>query len=39
MIGGSYVGATQWLATFERLPHLTAIIPAMTASDYHEGWT
>ncbi|MGQ4809646.1 Cocaine esterase [Candidatus Entotheonellaceae bacterium PAL068K] len=38
MIGASYVGATQWLAAFDRPPHLTAIIPAITASDYHEGW-
>lgn len=39
MIGGSYVGATQWLAASEKPPHLTAIFPRITASDYHEGWT
>ncbi|MEX0761859.1 MAG: CocE/NonD family hydrolase [Dehalococcoidia bacterium] len=39
MFGSSYVGATQWLAATERPPHLRAIFPAVTASDYHEGWT
>jgi len=39
MVGGSYVGATQWLAAAENPPHLAAIFPSVTASDYHEGWT
>ena len=39
MFGGSYVGATQWLAAIARPPHLTAIVPNVTASNYHEGWT
>ena len=39
MYGASYNGATQWLATLKRPPHLTAIMPNVTASDYHEGWT
>ena len=39
MYGASYVGATQWLATLSRPPHLTAIFPNVTASNYHEGWT
>lgn len=39
MVGSSYVGATQWLAASEKPPHLTAIFPRITASDYHEGWT
>ena len=39
MFGSSYVGATQWLASIARPPHLAAIFPAITASDYHEGWT
>ncbi|MBT5319189.1 MAG: CocE/NonD family hydrolase, partial [Chloroflexi bacterium] len=39
MVGGSYVGATQWLAASEKPPHLTAIFPRVTASGYHEGWT
>ncbi len=39
MVGGSYVGATQWLAASSKPPHLTAIFPRVTASDYHEGWT
>ena len=39
MVGGSYVGATQWLAARARPPSLAGIAPAITASDYHEGWT
>ena len=39
MYGASYVGATQWLAAKGRPPHLTAIMPRITASNYHEGWT
>lgn len=38
MFGGSYFGATQWLAAIAQPPHLQAIFPALTASDYHEGW-
>jgi uncharacterized protein len=39
MFGGSYVGATQMLAATERPPHLVAIQPYVTASEYYEGWT
>jgi putative CocE/NonD family hydrolase len=39
MFGGSYVGATQMLAAMVRPPHLTAIFPYVTASEYYEGWT
>ena len=39
MYGASYVGATQWLAALSAPPHLKAIFPLITASDYHEGWT
>ena len=39
MYGASYVGATQWLAAISTPPHLKAIFPLITASDYHEGWT
>ena len=39
MFGGSYVGATQMLAAIARPPHLTAICPVVTASNYHDGWT
>jgi uncharacterized protein len=39
MYGFSYPGATQWLPATLGPPHLTAIIPAMTSSDYREGWT
>ena len=39
MFGGSYVGATQMLASIARPPHLTAIFPYVTAAEYYEGWT
>jgi len=39
MIGGSYVGLTQWQAAIERPPHLVAIAPHYSSSDYHHGWT
>ena len=39
MYGASYMGATQWLAALARPPHLRCIVPMITASDYHEGWT
>jgi putative CocE/NonD family hydrolase len=38
MFGESYVGATQWLAAAAHPPHLVAIQPTQTASDYHDGW-
>lgn len=37
--GGSYVGATQMLAAIAKPPHLKAIFPYVTASEYYEGWT
>jgi uncharacterized protein len=39
MFGGSYVGATQMLAASARPPHLAAIFPYVTASEYYNGWT
>ncbi len=39
MFGGSYVGATQWLAAIGKPPHLKAIYPYVTASEYYDGWT
>ena len=39
MFGGSYVGLTQWQAAIRRPPHLAAIVPHITASDYHDNWT
>jgi uncharacterized protein len=39
MYGFSYPGATQWLPATLRPLHLTAILPAMTSSDYRDGWT
>ncbi len=39
MFGGSYVGATQMLTAIAKPPHLKAIFPYVTASEYYEGWT
>jgi len=39
MFGGSYVGATQMLAAMAVPPHLLAIFPFVTSSDYYDGWT
>jgi putative CocE/NonD family hydrolase len=39
MFGGSYVGATQMLAAMAAPPHLAAIFPYVTASEYYDGWT
>ncbi len=37
--GGSYVGLTQWQPAIHTPPHLAAIAPRVTASDYHDHWT
>ena len=37
--GASYMGATQWLAATQLPPSLKAMVPSITASDYHDGWT
>jgi putative CocE/NonD family hydrolase len=39
MFGLSYVGATQWLAAVTTPPALATMVPVVTASNYHEGWT
>jgi putative CocE/NonD family hydrolase len=39
MYGGSYVGATQMLASISRPPHLVSIFPYVTAAEYYDGWT
>ena len=39
MVGGSYVGLTQWQAAVEQPPHLVAIAPHYSSSDYRQGWT
>jgi putative CocE/NonD family hydrolase len=39
MFGGSYVGATQYLAAIAKPPHLAGICANYTASNYHDGWT
>jgi putative CocE/NonD family hydrolase len=38
LVGGSYLGATQWQAALAEPPHLTAITPTITAADYHDDW-
>lgn len=39
MFGSSYVGAAQWLAASAKPPSLRCIVPGVTASDFHDGWT
>jgi len=39
LFGGSYVGLTQWQPAIHTPPHLAAITPRVTASDYHDHWT
>lgn len=39
MYGYSYPGATQLLAASQAPPHLKAIAPGMTGSNYCDGWT
>src|SRR4029079_7194317 len=36
--GGSNVGLTQWQAALAGAPGLQAMVPNVTAADYHEGW-
>jgi putative CocE/NonD family hydrolase len=38
MVGRSYAAAVQWLGAAERPPHLKAISPIVTGSDYFSGW-
>src|ERR1700722_9492467 len=38
MFGGSYVGATQWLAAASGAPHLRCIVPNVTPANYYEEW-
>jgi len=38
MFGGSYVGLTQWQVAISGHPALKAIVPNITAADYHAGW-
>lgn len=38
MTGGSYFGATQWLAATEAPDALRALAPFVTTDQYYEGW-
>jgi putative CocE/NonD family hydrolase len=39
LAGGSYFGATQWLAARETPEALLATAPVITSADYYESWT
>jgi len=39
LTSGSYLGLTQWQPAIHHPPHLAAISPQITASDYHDNWT
>jgi putative CocE/NonD family hydrolase len=39
MAGSSYFGVTQWQAALTAPPHLAAIAPSVTSTDYHDHWT
>lgn len=38
MVGGSYFGATQWLAATEAPDALKAMAPFVTTDQYYDGW-
>jgi uncharacterized protein len=38
MVGRSYAAAVQWLGATRRPPHLRAISPVVTGSDFFHGW-
>jgi putative CocE/NonD family hydrolase len=38
MIGGSYMGVTQWTTATRNPPALRALVPVVTPPDYHDGW-
>jgi putative CocE/NonD family hydrolase len=38
MAGRSYAAAVQWLGATEQPPHLKAISPIVTGSDFYNGW-
>lgn len=39
LTGTSYFGVTQWQAALSSPPHLVAMTPGQTATDYHDNWT
>ncbi|MSQ12468.1 MAG: CocE/NonD family hydrolase [Dehalococcoidia bacterium] len=39
MYGGSYLGATQWLAAIAKPPSLVALFPSITSDGYYDNWT
>jgi uncharacterized protein len=38
MVGRSYAATCQWLAASRQPPHLQAICPVVTGSDFYHGW-
>jgi uncharacterized protein len=38
MVGRSYAAAVQWLGAAQQPPHLSAISPIVTGSDFFNGW-
>ena len=38
IVGRSYAATCQWLAASEQPPHLRAICPVVTGSDFYRGW-
>lgn len=38
MMGGSYLGLTQWQAALKRPPHLVTIIPNVAPTGFENGW-
>jgi putative CocE/NonD family hydrolase len=39
VMSASYLGVTSWQAAIYSPPHLAAIAPGLTGSDYHDNWT
>jgi len=39
LTSGSYLGLTQWQPATLTPPHLAAMAPGITSSDYHDNWT
>jgi putative CocE/NonD family hydrolase len=38
MMGGSYLGMTQWQAALKRPPHLVTIVPSVARTSLHKWW-
>jgi uncharacterized protein len=38
MMGGSYLGMTQWQAAIKRPPHLVTIVPSIAPTNFDDAW-